>query len=143
MPKIITNEKGLTLIDVLAVISIGSIVSILVWSAFNGSVKTYHKTAEHINLRQEANILIETLSNRHKRKEDIIIDYDSEKKELKINGELFNAKGHQIEASFNGSPFENDIKGVNYKNDRVVRIKFKLFDSVGNTYVIQTTISRL
>lgn len=137
------NNRGLTLLEVLAVIAIGSIVSILVWSAFNSSVKTYHKTAEHINLRQEANILIETLSNLHKREEDIVISYNAQKKELEINGQLFNTKDYQIEASFNNSLFENPINNVNYKNDKVLRVKFKLLDRNGNAYDMQTTISRL
>lgn len=141
--SILKNNRGVTLFEVLSVIAIGSIVSILVWSALNSSVKTYHHTAEHISLQQEANLLIETLSNLHKQKEEMTIYYDSEKKELQINGQPFNTKGYQIEASFNGSSFDTSINGIDYVSKKVVRMKFKLFDSNGNVYEIQTTISRL
>lgn len=145
--NVLKNNRGLTLLEVLAVIAIGSIVSILVWSAFNSSVKTYHKTAEHIDLRQEANILIETLSNLHKRKETINIRYDSETKKLYINEDLFNKKNYKIDVFFRGSANEDLFSGsnqiTNLQHERLLRLHFHLYDDNGNEYEIQTTISRL
>ncbi|MDQ0244627.1 prepilin-type N-terminal cleavage/methylation domain-containing protein [Bacillus fengqiuensis] len=141
------NNKGFTLLEVLAVIVIGSIVSILVWSAFNNSVKTYHKTSQHIDLRQEANILVETLSNLHKRKETLNLQYDRENKKLYINEDLFNKKNYKIDVSFRG-PANEDLFGgsnriTNLQEKKLLRLHLQLYDDIGNKYEIQTTISRL
>ncbi|WP_078413935.1 PulJ/GspJ family protein [Priestia abyssalis] len=145
--KALKNNYGVTLLELLIVLAIGTTLSILVWGVLNNAVKTYDKTAEHINLRQEANILIETLSNRHKREENLDIRYDNQNKKLYINEQLFNDKGYKIDVSFRGSTredlFDNSYHITNLQNQKLVRLYFKFYDENGSEYEIQTTISRL
>jgi prepilin-type N-terminal cleavage/methylation domain-containing protein len=144
MKKILKSQHGLTLMELLAVLALLAIVGTVVTSGLISSMKAYQSSAEHINLRQEANLLIETISNLHKRNEACVIDYDAENKMLSINGQQFNKKGYKIVFSY--SPSNNEFKQpnepVNLSDENPVTIKLKLIDQQGRELEIQTTLRR-
>ena len=55
------NEKGLTLVEILAAVMITSVISILVFSILVNSLKTYEKTLDQNALRSEADYIMSYL----------------------------------------------------------------------------------
>ncbi|HZG60707.1 MAG TPA: prepilin-type N-terminal cleavage/methylation domain-containing protein [Anoxybacillus sp.] len=143
MKKILKSQRGLTLIELLAVLALLAIVGTVVTSGLINSMKAYQSSTEHINLRQEANLLIETISNLHKRNEDCVIDYNPTNKTLSINGQPFNTKGYQILFSYNSSDYNKSIQSKNLSIENPVMIKFKLIDQQEREFEVQTKLQRL
>jgi prepilin-type N-terminal cleavage/methylation domain-containing protein len=145
MKKILKSQHGLTLIELLAVLALLAIVGTVVTSGLINSMKAYQSSAEHINLRQEANLLIETISNLHKRNEACVIDYDAENKRLSINGQQFNKKEYKILFSYApaNDEFKQPNEPVNLSEENPVTIKLILIDQQRRELEVQTKLQRL
>ncbi|MFJ7730312.1 type II secretion system protein [Lysinibacillus sp. NPDC097231] len=61
------NERGLTLVEVLATVIIFSLVSILAWSIFFQGTEFSKKAVSKNQMQQEANVIIASLNSIHKR----------------------------------------------------------------------------
>lgn len=61
------NEKGLTLIETLAVIVVGSIVMILVFNIISSGINNSKQVQERANLQNESNYLLVVLREFHER----------------------------------------------------------------------------
>ena len=59
------NEKGLTLVELLAGIVILAIISVCLWSIFHNSMNHNNREVSKNQLQQEANIIINTIQNLH------------------------------------------------------------------------------
>jgi prepilin-type N-terminal cleavage/methylation domain-containing protein len=73
----VKNEKGITLIEVLATLAILGIISSLIFGVFIGVNKKYNKISQQNNLEQEANLILTTLKNYHLSNNNYKIAYDS------------------------------------------------------------------
>ena len=142
MKKVFQSQLGITLIELLAVLALLTIVGTVAMGGMLNSLSAYQKTAEHINLRQEANRLIETLSNLHKQKKESKIDYNAIDKTLSINGQPFTEKGYEILFSYNQSNYGSN-QSLNISEENPVTIRIKLVDQSGKELEIQTTLRRL
>lgn len=60
------NEKGMTLVELLAALTLLSIVSILIWTTFSISVKYNRNEASKLQLQQEANRIITEIQQTHR-----------------------------------------------------------------------------
>jgi type II secretory pathway pseudopilin PulG len=63
----IKNERGLTLVEVLATVIIFTLVFILVWSIFFQGTNYSKKAVSKNQMQQEANVIISSLNSIHKR----------------------------------------------------------------------------
>ncbi|MEC2072274.1 PulJ/GspJ family protein [Alkalihalophilus marmarensis] len=63
--KHLKNERGITLLEVLAVLTLLGIVGAVTFNLLTTSVTNTNKTQSHIDLRQEANILLSLLRQKH------------------------------------------------------------------------------
>lgn len=70
--KQIKNEAGLTLIEVLATITILSIVSVIIYNVFTSGLRYSSKAEETVLIQQEANYLLTLLKEQH---ENAATDY--------------------------------------------------------------------
>lgn len=61
------NERGLTLVEILATTLILALVSILLWGIFFQSTNYSKKAVSKNQLQQEANVIISSLNSIHKR----------------------------------------------------------------------------
>ena len=68
------NERGLTLVEVLATVIILSIISILAWRIFFQGTEYSKKAVSKNQMQQEANIIIASLNSIHKRSIEYSID---------------------------------------------------------------------
>ncbi len=65
--KQIKNETGLTLIEVLATITILSIVSVVIYNVFTSGLRYSSKAEETTLIQQEANYLLTLLKEQHEK----------------------------------------------------------------------------
>ncbi|USK84261.1 PulJ/GspJ family protein [Peribacillus asahii] len=63
--KYISQQSGVTLIELLAALAISTLLIGIVYGVFTYSVQSNNKTQSHINLRQEANLIITEMRKRH------------------------------------------------------------------------------
>ncbi|OCA91268.1 hypothetical protein A8F94_05250 [Bacillus sp. FJAT-27225] len=144
------NEKGITLIELLAAIAILSIVSSLVFGVLISSNKNYTKLSAKTDLSREANLIIATIKDYHLKKTSYILDYkdvsstekrayigsstpdiDLTKKNLNIKIKVGKTNG--FEGTF---PLTVDTKEPLY-------IHLELRDkNVNKPYIIETVIKR-
>lgn len=66
----IKNERGITLLEVLAALTILGILGALTFSLLTTTVTHTNKTQSHIDLRQEANIILSDLRQTHRNAEE-------------------------------------------------------------------------
>ena len=69
--KRIRNESGITLIEVLATLTITAIIGSVVYGVLFQTIHARDKTQSHIDLRQEANIVMTQLRTMHEKGESI------------------------------------------------------------------------
>ena len=105
------NEKGLTLVEILAAAMITSVVSILVFSILVNSLKTYERTLDQNALRSEADyimsyLLKEIYATKNSQITEVVKQTDSNKEsylQIKTNqgeqkiGFIHNATTNQLE----------------------------------------------
>lgn len=60
------NEKGLTLLEVLAAVTILSVVGIVIWNVFLQGYQFSNKTIKKSQIQQEANFVLTSMMNFHR-----------------------------------------------------------------------------
>ncbi len=63
--KQMKNQAGITLIEVLATITILSIVSVIIYSVFSNGLRYSSQAEETVLIQQEANYLLTLLKEQH------------------------------------------------------------------------------
>ena len=153
------NESGITLIELLATISIIAIISSLLWGALTVTFKQSERTEEHVNLRQEANMIVTKLRTMHLQGnyqlcyEGGKVYFDSGKKDSlasdgitieglhdSLNGDvLFENSGNIVKQNL---PIDcNNMLNIDTSDPLSVTLKIK--DQKNNTFEIDTVINKL
>jgi prepilin-type N-terminal cleavage/methylation domain-containing protein len=143
------NEKGITLIELLAAISILVIISSLIYGVLIGVNKNYNQLSSKTNLNQEANIILATLKNYH-----IKDQYHD------VNGKYMISYNATAQKAYIGTtkaniPLQKDNLKIELKIDNIeftgeksipssrpLNIYIKLLDPKGQFYEIETSIKR-
>ncbi len=107
----VQNEKGVTLIELLAALTIFGIFSTIVWAFFFQSFQANNVEMTKNSLQQEANLIINTLQEVHRNSESYLIVIDDDFKTLEITPDseasyLFNKSGVLYEI-FSTNSFES------------------------------------
>ncbi|MFT9599062.1 PilW family protein [Mesobacillus sp.] len=71
------DERGLTLYELLAAISILMVASALIYGVFFGFNKNYNQISAKNNMDQAANVIIATIKQYHLKYDEYIIDYNA------------------------------------------------------------------
>lgn len=128
MRKFISKQSGITLLELLVTIAISSIFITLIFSILTTTINQNDKTLSHINLRQEANLIITEMRSKHQAG----VTYSLCKDSLLTNNLV----------SFEDFRIFNTV--TNCKNDIDPKInmpvKFTLSDNENNMYEIDTII---
>ncbi|WP_394187596.1 type II secretion system protein J [Paenisporosarcina quisquiliarum] len=104
----VQNEKGVTLIELLAAITIFGIFSTIIWAFFFQSFHANNVELTKNSLQQEANLIINTFQEVHRNSESYLIVIDADFKTLEITPDseasyLFNKSGVLYEISSTNS----------------------------------------
>ncbi|RSL32378.1 prepilin-type N-terminal cleavage/methylation domain-containing protein [Salibacterium salarium] len=129
MKQLLQKESGVTLIELLATIVISSIVIGLVTSVLVSSLNFNDKTQSHINLRQEANIIITELRQQHQEGEYTLCPEDV------FSSDRFRAVQRDIRND------EHMITSCNTVDSQFpLEVQFTLEDDENNDFTIDTII---
>ncbi|GAM12074.1 PilW family protein [Mesobacillus selenatarsenatis] len=140
------DERGLTLYELLAAISILMVASALIYGVFFSFNKNYNQISAKNNMDQTANVIIATIKQYHLKYDEYIIDYNASAQSAHIGVTdseqiLGDARySLQIKAGF-PEPESFSEKKMIY-SDTPLSIHLLLKDKTGQTYEMETIIKR-
>lgn len=140
------NERGLTLVEVLATFIIFTFVFILVWSIFFQGTNYSKKAVSKNQMQQEANVIISSLNSIHKRSTEYTVISKSNSCSFSIQyTDKDGAKTEVFENSQMCIELANSFtKPVNPKTTNVeIDLIIKEKDHPNNKVTINTLLSRL
>jgi prepilin-type N-terminal cleavage/methylation domain-containing protein len=114
----IRQQRGITLIELLATISILSFVGVIIWSVFFQGYTFSHKSMSKNSIQQEATIILTNLTKIHQTSQQYEISNTScgitvkiTKQDSSIQTQEFNHSGLCISSSYTGVviPDQDDI----------------------------------
>lgn len=134
------NERGLTLVELLAVLAILSVIMTLLGTVLVNGMKASNRTATNQQLQQEANYIMEVVRGKYlefDNSKEIELKIDNDKKVLKID-EVIISEGYNY--CYNG---DCDVKEIYI--DRAIDFEFVMKLKKGDklSYSINTTFSKL
>jgi len=133
------NSRGLTLVELLAVIAIMGIISVLVASLLINGFQASTRNTDNQRIQQEANLIIEKI-----RKEYLILDSSTIKLEIDNNNRQLKMDGTNISSGYLycATPICPSSQELIIRRDDDFDFILELKkDSV--TYKIETTLSKL
>ncbi|MFF2794323.1 type II secretion system protein [Lysinibacillus xylanilyticus] len=140
----IKNERGLTLVEVLATLIIFSLVFILVWSIFFQGTNYSKKAVSKNQMQQEANVIISSLNSIHKRSTEYSVTSNSCSLSIQYTAQNA-AKTEVFENSQMCIKLANSF--TNPVNPKTTNVEIKLIieekDHPNNKVTINTLLSRL
>ncbi|MFD2446234.1 PilW family protein [Bacillus sp. CGMCC 1.16607] len=141
------NEKGLTLIELLATITIFFILGSLIFGVLINSQKNYATLSTKNSLSQEANLAIKIIKNYHYKVEPYTLSYNETKKNVSIikGAETIPLVSDNYDATFKAGYSQYDpsvlTKSFNVQDfKKPLAIWLQISDKNGKTYEIDTTI---
>ena len=140
------NERGLTLVELLAAITILFIISAIIYSVFLGFNKNYSQISEKNNMDQTANLILATVKQHHLKYDQYKISYDDTKKTAyigeKVADNLVGDARYELQLEI-GYPDAVAISGSkNIDSSLPLSIHLTLKDKTGQTYEVKTIIKR-
>lgn len=148
MNKHFLNEKGITLVELLAALSLFAVVSALVMTVLFNVFRNSKNISDNAQLRQDANLLVSTLRSHYN--QDDFEDFDVRLNDSKI----LLIKGQEVNSSMTSSIAELEINGENLISNENEEEKFVTVDGTplsidltlkneaGQTYNLFTTIEK-
>ena len=64
--KYIENQKGITLVELLAALLLASVVIVIIMTSFSIGIKHNASESKKVLLQQEANLILATITNKHR-----------------------------------------------------------------------------
>lgn len=140
------DERGFTLYELIAAISILMVASALIYGVFFGFIKNYNQISAKNNLDQEANVIIATIKQYHLKHDEYIIDYNAATQSTQIGVKtseqiLGDARySLQIKAGITEPESFTGEKVIN--SNSPISIHLILKDETGQTHEMETMIKR-
>lgn len=140
------DQRGFTLYELLAAISILFVASALIYGVFIGFNKNYNQISEKNNMDQAANLIIATIKQYHLEYDEYVIDYDTAAQSAKIgvntNEQILGDSRYSLQIKAGLTEPEAFIgKKIIYSNSPL-SIQLILKNMNGQTYEIETMIKR-
>lgn len=143
------NQKGITLIEVLATLAILSLVSTLIYGVFIGSQQNFHRISTKTSLSQEANLIVATIKNYHTKNDKYILDLNSSTQKASIGTTSANIPLHkdkmkiQIKYDITGTNTYSVLTGpITIESSKPLNLYIKITDTNGDFEEIGTIIKR-
>ncbi|WP_423799228.1 PilW family protein [Neobacillus sp. SAB-20_R2A] len=142
------NQKGMTLVEILAVLTILMIISYIIFSVFFGMNKNYAQISGKTDLQKETNLIISTIRSYHLKNTGYKLSFDSTAKKAFIGDA--SASNQLNRNDLDLLTFTITFKGTTYTNGDVtidqtnkpIEITITLKDKEGQTYETTTMIKR-
>lgn len=132
------NQKGITLVELLAVLAIAGIITTLIISILASGSNASQRTTSKQQLQQEANYIVEVIRSEYLKKENPLI-------ELRIEGSGNNQKlkmgSKVISQDYKYKIVEPALGKIDPRTDQ--RLVLELSASGVKPFIIKTTFSKL
>ena len=128
------NERGITLIEILAVILLISIISIFLFSVLTSGVTNVKRTSTKQKLQQEGHYITEVIRNEYLQSgtTSIDLDVDNTNKQLLMNENVIST----------GFTYELIEPNERFEESGPLHLLLNLTEK-GNSYQIDTTFTKL
>ncbi|RHW40648.1 type II secretion system protein [Neobacillus notoginsengisoli] len=146
----IKNQKGITLIELLATLTILTIISGLVYGVLIGTTKNYQKLSSKADLSREANLILATVKNVHEKTGKTAGNTNAEYEIDFLSGQYMIGEKNASSNPLHSKKFSVEV----YKNHALVNGKTKISslqpltikvivkDSNGQSYEVDTIIKK-
>lgn len=136
------NEKGITLVELLAVLVIIGIVITMIGAIMTSSMKTSQRATIEQRLQQEANYITEAIRNEYLKRETAsievaIVDVNG-KEQLQMDGQVI-SEGYLYTFQEDVTKSSIELKRTDKKSSFSLKLKSK----AGHFYIIDTSFSKL
>ncbi|WP_026572291.1 type II secretion system protein [Bacillus sp. UNC438CL73TsuS30] len=145
------DEKGVTLVEVLATLVILGIISLLIFVVFLGVNKNYQKISKKTDLEQQANLIVSTIKSYHLHQVSYTIKCDSSSGYYLIgtpsaNNQLVK-KNLVNKFLINNIPISSELTDSNsilidLSTTKNVSVYIELKNEQGDTFKIDTRIKK-
>ena len=137
------KESGLTLIELLAAISILFILASLIFGVFIGINKDYRQMSNRVDMEQEANIIINTIKNYQLHQDHYLLSYDPTAKKAFIGISSANTQLEPDHLDIIIKINDTVISGVQSIDSTIpLDISITLVTKQGQAYNTETIIKR-
>jgi tRNA threonylcarbamoyladenosine modification (KEOPS) complex Pcc1 subunit len=137
------KESGLTLVELLAAITILFIIVSLIYGVFIGINKDYRQISSRVNMEQEANIITNTIKNYHQHQDHYLLSYDPTAKKAFIGGSSANIQLEPDTLDIVIKINNTDFSGVQSIDSSIpLDISITLVTKQGQSYSTNTIIKR-
>lgn len=140
------DERGLTLYELLAALSILFIASALLYGVFFGFNKNYSQISSKNNMDQAANIIIASIKQHHLKYDEYIIEYNEDEQSAYIGEKNANTvlgdKQYNLKI-YAGYPEKEILSGTNVIKSKIpLSIHIVLTDKNGQQFEQETIIKK-
>jgi tRNA threonylcarbamoyladenosine modification (KEOPS) complex Pcc1 subunit len=137
------KESGLTIVELLAAISILFIIGSVIYGVFTGVNKNYHQISSRVNLEQEANIIINTIKTYHQKQNTYLLSYNPITKKAYIGTTSATIQLEPDNIDIVIKINDEDFSGLGTINSSIpLDITITLVSNQGQSYDINTIIKR-
>ena len=134
------NNRGLTLVELIAVIALVGIISALLISVLINGIHASTRNTENQRIQQEANYIVEVIRNQYLKLDVSTIDLEinNDNRFLKMNDEII-SEGY-IYCTLPECPA---LQEISIRRDDDFDLEMQLIKNASITYKIETTLSKL
>ncbi|WP_078381918.1 prepilin-type N-terminal cleavage/methylation domain-containing protein [Sutcliffiella halmapala] len=127
------DESGVTLLEVLVTMAILTFLTSLTFGVLTTTVKYKDKTQSHVNLRQEANLIVSTLRNQHQQP-----NYAFCSENLLTNDQI---SFKELTITDTSATISKENPCADFKSSDDLNVQFTLTDKQNNSFDVDTVIS--
>ena len=140
------NEKGLTLLEVLASLSIFLIIIGVIYGVLFSVISNYKNLSSKNNLGQEANLIITTIKSYHQENPQYKLSIDSSANKAYIGEDSASIPLVPDDLSIDLKAGPNSYQAfegeLTIDSEKPLFIYIKLFDKSGQEYELETVINK-
>jgi type II secretory pathway pseudopilin PulG len=139
------NQKGLSLVELLATITVLFVVSGIIYGVFFTFNNNYDRISNKNSMDQTANLVMATIKQYHQKNNTYKIKYDHSAKTAYIGGSTANIPLGGTEYNMElkvGYPTPIDINETDIVSADPLAIQLILTDQKGQTYKVETIVKR-
>ncbi|MBT2684576.1 prepilin-type N-terminal cleavage/methylation domain-containing protein [Bacillus sp. ISL-37] len=139
------NQKGMSLVELLAVIAILFIISGIIYGVFFTFNNNYDRISHKSSMDQTANLVLATIKQYHQTNDAYWIKYDDSGKKAYIGKDtanhLLGDSLYDMEIKV-GYPTTTAISNLKIDSQQPLSVLLTLTDQKGQKYEVETTVKR-
>ncbi|WP_102263746.1 PilW family protein [Mesobacillus jeotgali] len=139
------NQKGMSLVELLAVIAILFIISGIIYGVFFTFNNNYDRISQKTSMDQSANLVLATIKQYHQTNDSYWIKYDQSGKQAYIGQDtanhLLGDSLYEMEIKV-GYPTTTTIDNLKIDSQHPLSVQLTLTDQKGQKYEVETTVKR-